>query len=92
LWRNAPAWRIPLSHDNIATTSGYLHARPDGLSGLNLKLNPGADVRHERGNLRDEMAGDHCRKPWVQGDAGHHPREDTDLVIEVDHRVHSNVG
>jgi integrase/recombinase XerD len=30
-------------HGNIATTSGYLHARPDSLSGL--RLDPGVFLR-----------------------------------------------
>jgi hypothetical protein len=32
-----------LGHDNIATTSGYLHARPESSSGL--KLDPGVFLR-----------------------------------------------
>src|SRR5262245_48138348 len=34
-----PEVQNTLGHDNIATTSGYLHARPDSSSGL--KLDPG---------------------------------------------------
>jgi integrase/recombinase XerD len=34
-----PEVQETLGHDNIATTSGYLHARPDSSSGL--RLDPG---------------------------------------------------
>ena len=38
-----PEVQNTLGHDNIATTSGYLHARPDSSSGL--KLDPGVFLR-----------------------------------------------
>ena len=38
-----PEVQATLGHDNIATTSGYLHARPDSSSGL--KLDPGVFLR-----------------------------------------------
>jgi integrase/recombinase XerD len=38
-----PEVQTTLGHDNIATTSGYLHARPDSSSGL--KLDPGVFLR-----------------------------------------------
>jgi integrase/recombinase XerD len=38
-----PEVRATLGHGNIATTSGYLHARSDSSSGL--KLDPGVFVR-----------------------------------------------
>jgi integrase/recombinase XerD len=38
-----PEVQATLGHDNIATTSGYLHARPDSSSGL--RLDPGVFLR-----------------------------------------------
>ena len=38
-----PEVQSTLGHGNIATTSGYLHARPDSSSGL--KLDPGLFLR-----------------------------------------------
>lgn len=38
-----PEVQTTLGHDNIATTSGYLHARPDTSSGLH--LDPGVFLR-----------------------------------------------
>jgi integrase/recombinase XerD len=38
-----PEVQTTLGHGNIATTSGYLHARPDSSSGL--KLDPGVFLR-----------------------------------------------
>jgi integrase/recombinase XerD len=38
-----PEVHATLGHGNIATTSGYLHARPDTSSGL--KLDPGVFLR-----------------------------------------------
>jgi integrase/recombinase XerD len=38
-----PEVQATLGHDNIATTSGYLHARPDSSSGLH--LDPGVFIR-----------------------------------------------
>jgi integrase/recombinase XerD len=38
-----PEVQATLGHDNIATTSGYLHARPDTSSGLH--LDPGVFLR-----------------------------------------------
>ena len=38
-----PEVQTTLGHDNIATTSGYLHARPDSSSGLH--LDPGVFLR-----------------------------------------------
>jgi len=38
-----PEVQNTLGHDNIATTSGYFHARPDSSSGL--KLDPGVFLR-----------------------------------------------
>lgn len=38
-----PEVQATLGHDNISTTSGYLHARPDSSSGL--KLDPGVFLR-----------------------------------------------
>ena len=38
-----PEVQATLGHDNIATTSGYLHARPDSSSGL--RLDPGVLLR-----------------------------------------------
>ena len=38
-----PEVQTTLGHDNIATTSGYLHARPDSSSGL--ALDPGVFLR-----------------------------------------------
>jgi integrase/recombinase XerD len=38
-----PEVQATLGHGNIATTSGYLHARPDSSSGL--KLDPGVFLR-----------------------------------------------
>jgi integrase/recombinase XerD len=38
-----PEVQATLGHGNIATTSGYLHARPDSSSGL--RLDPGVFLR-----------------------------------------------
>jgi len=38
-----PGVQTTLGHGNIATTSGYLHARPESSSGL--KLDPGVFLR-----------------------------------------------
>jgi hypothetical protein len=41
--RDAARGQATLGHGNIATTSGYLHARPESSSGL--KLDPGVFLR-----------------------------------------------
>src|SRR5262245_34256415 len=57
-----PEVQNTLGHDNIATTSGYLHARPDSSSGL--KLDPGVFLRWRSGlNNRLQLAEQECVRP-----------------------------
>jgi integrase/recombinase XerD len=49
-----PEVQATLGHGNIATTSGYLHARPESSSGL--KLDPGVFLRR-RGLRTDHLFG-----------------------------------